>query len=103
MDDDTRRELDRLHQADRDLRQQITDLDNHGSRGVLQLQGQVTDLIKDFTEMKLAFVTHEQQHDEEKRERSRSRRWTIGTVIAGLCAFVAVIGLLLDLIQKVHG
>lgn len=97
-----RRELDLLHQADRDLRQAITDLDNHGSRGVLQVAGQVTDLIKDFAELKAAFFTHETQHAEEKRERIRSRRWIIATVIGGLGGFAAVIGLLVELLQKVR-
>lgn len=102
MDEDVRRELDLLHQADRDLRQAITDLDNHGSRGVLQLTGQMTDMVKDFAELKLAFNTHEQQHVEEKRERVRNRRWIVGTVLASLGGFATVIGLLVDLVRHVH-
>src|SRR5262249_60914281 len=97
MDDDIRRELDQLHQADRDLRSAISDLDNHGSRGVLQLQGQVTDLIKDMTELKLAFQSHESQHEKEQADRRNAHRWVIGTVIAGIAGFSAVIGLLVDL------
>lgn len=102
MDDDVRRELDQLHQADRDLRQAITDLDNHGSRGVLQLTGQVTDLIKDVAEMKVAFTTHETQHEKEKEDRKAARRWTVGALLTGLGGFGAVITLLVDVLSKVH-
>lgn len=102
MDEDTRRELDQLHQTDRDLRQAISDLDNHGSRGVLQLTGQVTELIKDVTAMKLSFSTHELAHEKEKQERRNARRWYVGTVVAGLGGFITVIGLLVDVIRHVH-
>lgn len=102
MDEDIRRELDLLHQADRDLRQAISDLDSHGSRGVLTLQGQVTDLIKDFAEMRVAFVAHETQHIEERKERSRNRHWIAGTILTGLGGFTAVITLLVDVLRHVH-
>ena len=99
MDDDTRRELDQLHQADRDLRQAISDLDNHGSRGVLQLTAQVTDLIKDMTEVRVAFAAHEGQHETDLRERRNGRRWLVGVIIAGMSGFAAVIGLLVEVLQ----
>lgn len=102
MDDDVRRELDQLHQADRDLRQAISDLDNHGSRGVLQLTGQVTDLIKDMGELKATFVAHEVQHEKDLEARRSARRWYAGTAVAGLGGFAAVIGLLVDLVRHVH-
>jgi hypothetical protein len=103
MDEDVRRELDQLHVTDRDLRQAISDLDNHGSRGVLQLTAQVTDLIKDITEVKLSFVAHEVQHEKEAADRRNSRRWMAGFVVAGLSGFAAVIGLLVEVLQRVHG
>jgi len=102
MDEDIRRELDQLRQADRDLRLAISDLDNHGSRGVLQLTGQVTDLIKDMAELKLVFQGHETQHKKEQDERRSGRRWVVATLVAGLGGFAAVIGLLVDVLAHVH-
>lgn len=102
MDEDTRRELDQLHQADRDLRQAISDLDNHGSRGVLQLTQQVMDLVKDFAEMKIVFGKHEEQHDKETRERRSSRRWYIGTVIAAMGGLGGIFYVLVEILQHVH-
>ena len=102
MDEDVRREFDQLHQTDRDLRQAISDLDNHGSRGVLQLTGQVTDLIKDVAEMKLTFQSHETLHEKEETQRRGTRRWITGTIIAGMGGFAAVITLLVDVLQHVR-
>lgn len=102
MDEDVRRELDQLHQSDRDLRQAITDLDNHGSRGVLQIAGQVTELIKDMADLKAVFGAHEQQHQKEREDRRSGRRWLAGTVIAGLGGLGTVIGLLVDVLRHVH-
>lgn len=102
MDEDVRRELDLLHQADRDLRQAIADLDNHGSRGVLALQSQVTDLIKDMAEIKVAIGAHETQHENEARERRNGRRWMVGAVFTGMSGFAAVIAILIDVLRHLH-
>lgn len=102
MDEDIRRELDQLHQTDRDLRQAISELDNHGSRGVLTLQGQVTDLIKDLAEVRVSMATHERQHEDERKERRTNRKWIVGTVAASLGGFATVIGFLLDIAKHVH-
>lgn len=102
MDDDVRRELDLLHQTDRDLRQAIADLDNHGSRGVLQLTGQVTDLIKDVAEVKAALTTHDGLHTTEKRDARNTRRWTIGTLIATGALSVAIVSMLIDIMRRLH-
>lgn len=103
MDEDIRRELDQLHQADRDLRQAVSDLDNHGSRGVLQLSAQVTDLIKDLGELKVTFTQHEAQHEREQADRRAARRWTATTVIAGMAGLATVIGLLVEVLSRVRG
>jgi hypothetical protein len=102
MEDDVRRELDLLREGTRDLRQAISDLDNHGSRGVLQIQQQVLDLIKDMSEVKLALQVHEQQHEREEADRKVGRRWLIGSLIGGVGCFATVIGILLDISRHVH-
>lgn len=95
----SQRELDQL-------RDELHRLDDHGSRGVGVIQAQLTDLVKDLTELKVnvdtRFDAHQRVHDQDRRERISGRRWFIGTAIAGLTGFAAVIGLLVEVLRQVH-
>lgn len=124
MDDDVRRELDQLHQADRDLRQVLTDLDSHGSRGVQVLQGQVTDLVRDVTSVQASVTAmqqlvdtrlsamkqtvdgqlseHLKQHKQDADERRSNRRWIAATAIAGISGLATIIGILINILGHIH-
>jgi hypothetical protein len=92
----TRRELDLLkNQADREhseIRHRLDVLDTGGTRGILALQVQVTDLIKDVTELRVAVKDHTKEHETEERARVVSRRWVITAVIAALAVVEGPIG-----------
>jgi hypothetical protein len=97
----TRREFDML--ASR-----VESIDRDGTRGVVAVQTQLTDTIKDIAELKLDmhgfkttttawFSEHAKQHDEDvkqrvadreqdRRERTNSKRWIIGMFVAFLAA-----------------
>lgn len=103
MDDDVRRELDRLTQNDRDLRQAIADLDNHGSRGVLQLQSQVVELIKDVSEIKVSAEQHKIEHEQDHRDRVTGRRWLVGITVGAILSLGGIlVTILAVLLQQQH-
>jgi hypothetical protein len=93
----TRRELDQL-------RQDLTRLDDHGSRGVGAIQLQLTELVKDTTELKTdmsnRFAAHEVQHEKQERERVSGRRWLIGISVTALASIATVGGLLIAILQN---
>src|SRR5215472_5899343 len=95
----TRRELDLL-------RDEVKRIDDHGSRGVGVIQSQLTDLVKDMTELKsevnTRFEGHQREHDRESRDRMAARRWLIGIGISGVLAATAVGTLLFEIMQKLH-
>ena len=95
----TRREVDIL-------RDEVHRLDDHGSRGVGAIQTQLTDLVKDLAEMKSEmnnrFEAHQRVHDQDHRDRISGRRWLITTGIAGLVSMATVVGLLIEILSKVH-
>lgn len=102
----TRRELDMVIAR-------VDSLDRDGTRGVLALQAQLTDAVKDVTELKADltgfkkdtqkwFEKHGEQHDQDLKDRTSGRRWMIGTAIAGLLALAAVLTLLVQVFQSVH-
>jgi hypothetical protein len=88
------------------LRGELHRLDDHGSRGVGAIQAQLTDLVKDVTEMKSEmnsrFEAHQRVHDQDHRDRAAGRRWLVGTGIAALMAMVAVLGLLVEILARVR-
>lgn len=101
----TRREFDMLVTR-------VDSMDRDGTRGVLALQAQLTDAIKDMVEIKAdllglkrdtsaSFMEHGKQHQKDQEERVNGRRWLIGTALAGLMAMAAVIALLVQVVQSV--
>ena len=81
-------------------------IDVHGTRGVAVIQEQVTELIKDLTEMKTTTGTWQASHDAEHkaslRDRVTGRRWLIGIGLAGISSMAAVIAMLFQVLHHVH-
>jgi hypothetical protein len=79
----TQREVDQL-------RAEIVRIDDHGTRGIGVVQTQLTDVIKDVTELKAEmnarFSSHQQQHDRDETARAANRRWAVGLAVAMLGA-----------------
>jgi len=67
----------------------------------------LTDVVKDLAEMKAdlagRFEAHQRVHDQDHADRISGRRWLIGTGIAGLGAMGAVLAMLADILQHIHG
>lgn len=102
MSEVTRGEFDMLRDAVTTNARRIDAIDDHGTRGVVALQAQMLDLVKDVGKLEISLENHEKSHVEERKERQRSRRWMIGTAIAGLASMSAVIGLLIEVLMHVH-
>lgn len=77
LDQATTRELTRLDQA-------LRDLNDHGSRGVIGLQGQVTELAKDLTRLEAG------QEAAEQRRRA-GNRFVVASVLTLLLPVYAAI------------
>jgi hypothetical protein len=88
------------------LRAEMLRLDDHGGRGVIALQVQLVDLVKDVTEMKVEmntrFDAHVKVHADAEQRRIAGRRWMVGAVFAGAASMAAVIGMLWEILSKVH-
>lgn len=98
----SQRELDFLRADQRALSQRVDELDAHGSRGVIVLQAQVVELVKDMGQMTGAFEQHQRQHQADARDRVVGRRWLIGTGLAGMASMAAVVTLLVQILSHVH-
>jgi hypothetical protein len=119
----TVREFDLLKDGVAALGRRISDIDNNGTRGVQSIQVQMTEIVKDISELKVdvnnlkvevkqdvsnlkdsvdrRFLAHGESHIQEAKDRVKGRRWVIGTMIAAVLALCAVITLLVYLIQAV--
>lgn len=78
MDDEIKREFDRLWSV-------VNRMDDQGTRGVVTVQVQITELIKDFGEFKVEMHTR-------LTSAVQARRWLIGLVVGML----GMIGGLID-------
>lgn len=87
------RDIDRLDRRIDASEQRLAALDEHGSRGVVGLQVQVTQLIKDLAqvqpalealrqEVKAQFALHEASHKAEEQRRTGRTRWLVGTALS---------------------
>lgn len=74
-------------------------MDEGGTRGVSAIQVQVTELVKDITELKTKLEAHELAHVAEARQRDadrrETRRYALTTTIAAVATLIAVATLLL--------
>jgi hypothetical protein len=104
--DITRGEFDLLKEIVTGNQARMESIDVHGTRGVAVIQEQVTELIKDLTELKVENTGwqagHALEHKQDKRDRVSGRRWLIGIGFAGLASMAAVIGLLEQVLAHIH-
>ena len=97
----SRQEIAILKQeADRardDFARRLNEMDSQGSRGVVELRVQMADQLTATTalaksvksvrrEMRREFAAHLKVHADDERKRVTSRRWLIGSIIAGVAA-----------------
>lgn len=68
------REVDRLERSIDAQGKRMEYLDEHGSRGVDALKGQIEQIRKDIAE-------HESAHTEAARLLAQNRRWLLGTIV----------------------
>lgn len=113
----TRRELDLVRQAT-DLEHaklwaRIDAMDVQGTRGVGVIAVRIDNLIADLAELKsglaaangaldVRFQAHELQHQADATRRKDGSRWRITAAIAAAATACTVIGLLVDLLARVH-
>jgi hypothetical protein len=98
----TRREVDYLREDVRGMSKRIDDLDANGTRGMVGITLQISDLIKAQGEMTGRFTEHERQHRAEAQQRVIGRRWLVGMGCAGIAAMAAVITMLVDVLSHLH-
>lgn len=84
MEEDVRREIDRLWSV-------VSRMDDQGTRGVVAVQVQITELIKDFAEFKLEMNARMSQA-------TQNRKWFIGILVTML----GVVGGLVDVAVQVR-
>lgn len=71
-------------------------IDDHGTRGVIAVQAQLLDLVKDVSDLNNRF-------EQDRKERISGRRWLIGMGIAGLGSMAAILTVVLEiLVQHAH-
>lgn len=94
----TRREFDQLLVR-------VDSMDQGGTRGVVAIQVQITDMVKDMTELKLdmghRFEAVDIKFEDQRQERVSSRRWLVSIGVAGIASMTAVIALLLTILHQV--
>jgi len=121
----TAREFDMLREDVARVTTRLNSIDDHGTRGVVGLTVQITELIREFNEFKLQvmtrFTSHDNLHDKEERERAElaikaaedarleriqrrnSRRWIAGFSASAVLALCAVITLLVYILVTIRG
>lgn len=96
----TQREVDAVRADVRDLRASLTRLDDHGTRGVGAVQAQLTEVVRDVSELKSdvisRFAAHTADHVQEKRDRAAARRWLI---TVGVTASLGVGGMFVTILS----
>ncbi len=107
----SRRELDMLKAASdvehAKIWTKIESLDSHGSRGMDGLQIRMDNLIKNVADLKVEVksdVSDLQTEMEKRFQAIQDVRWKrIGGWTAGIAAAGGIIGLLVDILGKLHG
>lgn len=88
------------------LRDDVRRMNEHGTLGVQSLQVQLTDAIKDITELKTSmeqrFNAHLRDHEQEKRDRVSGRRWLIAMGAAYIASMSGILGILIELLSRLH-
>lgn len=98
----TLREFQLQRDVTAQLAARVEAMDTQGTRGESGAQVQMTELIKDVSELSTSVKTwqaaHEQQHINAETQRQAGRRWLIGTAIAGLGLLVAMAAMVATLL-----
>lgn len=102
----SRGEFEMLKQMVADTRARLNSIDDTGTKGVAVVQSQLTEVVKDLTELKAdvtaRFTAHQTVHETDQRERRDGRRWLVGISLTGIATMVAVIGLLIGVLTSLH-
>ena len=96
MTEVTRSEFDML------LAQVRADAIRVDATGTAALAVQVTEIIKDVTELRSDLREHRQEHVTAERARVASRRWAIGLALTGLATMGGLYGLLAAVLAGLH-
>ena len=97
MTDDavTRGEFELLRQMVTGNQQRLEGMDSGGTKGVLVVQTQLVDVIKDLAELKAEvdkrFDVHVLVHERDRADRVAARRWVIGTALAALAIVITLL------------
>lgn len=67
-----------------DNSRRVDELDQTGTRGVGALAVQITEVIKDVSEMRQTLDDHNKAHTAERRQLGIDRRWLVMAIIAAL-------------------
>lgn len=72
-----------------------------GVNAIAVVQTQITEVIKDLTELKAdvtkRFDAHMEVHEQDQAARLNGRRWQVGTLIAVLVLLVSILGLVINM------
>ena len=102
----SRGEFEMLKQMVADTRARLNSIDDTGTKGVAVVQSQLTEVVKDLTELKgdvnARFNAHQVVHETDQKERRDGRRWLVGISLTGIATMVAVIGLLIGVLTRLH-
>lgn len=78
----TRAEFDLLRGQVATNGQRMDAIDQGGTRGVSVLASQISDVIKDVSDLRQELKDHDKSHKEQEAQRATSRRWAIMAIIA---------------------
>lgn len=117
----TRREVDMLRVASdaehAKIWQRLESMDDHGTRGVQGLTIRMDTMISDLADLKTEvktdvsqlnrdmdarFEAHQRVHDRDVADRRSAYRWRVMVGVTTAASMAAVLGLLIDLLGKVH-
>lgn len=80
----------------------VTAMDEHGTRRLIGIAVQLSEMAKDLGRLETRANDHELAHQGEARARTAARRWALGFAVSVLVALVAVFGLLVQLSMRIR-
>jgi hypothetical protein len=88
------------------LVRRVDQIDDVGTRGVVVLQTQMTDVARDLAKieasMDLRFKEVDGRFERATQDRVSTRRWLIGSGIAGASAIAAILAALAEILTRLH-
>jgi hypothetical protein len=109
----SRGEFDLLRQMVGATAARVENIDGSGTKGVIVVQAQLADVVKDLAELKSdelrrahevneRFDAHARVHEQDQHDRVTGRRWLVGIGVAGIGSMGAVLTLLIDVLAHLH-